>query len=217
MSVIQEIVPDIFSWSEFSEEKLLDFNGYYIARQGESVLIDPPELDEAGLSELSALISKNSDCPLKAIFLTNVHHDRMSRQLKEKFSIPIYIHEKDKALLEFSPDKTFIDGETGPCGLKVIHLSQQKSPGESAFLLADIGVLIVGDALIGKIPGKVNLLPAEKYADIQQAKESLRLLSEQDFDTLLVGDGHSILKDAKKVVREFLQRDAGPNNNVRSA
>lgn len=205
MSVINEIVPDIFTWSEFSEEKQLDFNGYYIARQGESVLIDPPELDESGLHELSALVAKNSDCPLKAIFLSNVHHDRMSRQLKDKFSIPICIHEKDKALLEFSADKTFADGETGPCGLKVIHLSHQKSPGESAFLLPDIKTLIVGDALIGKIPGKVNLLPAEKYSDIQQAKDSLRILSEHDFDTLLVGDGNSILKDAKKVVLEFLQ------------
>ncbi len=205
MPIIHEIVPDIFTWSEFSEEKQLDFNGYYIARQGESVLIDPPELDEAGLHELSALMSKKSDCPLKAIYLTNVHHDRMSRQLKEKFSIPIFIHEKDEGLLEFSPDHIFTEGETGPCGLKIIHLNHQKSPGESAFLLLDIRTLIVGDALIGKTPGKVNLLPAEKYADIRQAKDSLRLLAEHDFDTLLVGDGQSILKDAKKVVLEFLE------------
>lgn len=205
MSVINEIVPDIFTWSKYSEEKQLDFNGYYIARQGESVLIDPPELDEPGLHELSALMSKKSDCPLRAIYLTNVHHDRMSRLLKDKFSIPICIHEKDKSLLEFSADKTFADGKTGPCGLKVIHLSHQKSPGESAFLLPEIKTLIVGDALIGKIPGKVNLLPAEKYSDIQQAKDSLRILSEHDFDTLLVGDGNSILKDAKNIVMEFLE------------
>ena len=167
MSVFKEIVPDISTWSEYSEEKQINFNGYYIARQGESVLIDSPELDDAGLNELSALILKNSDCPLKAIYLTNVHHDRTSRLLKDKFSIPICIHEKDKDLLEFSPDETFADGESGPCGLKVIHLSHQKSPGESAFLLAEIKTMIVGDALIGKIPGKLNLLPAEKYSDIQ--------------------------------------------------
>jgi len=205
VSIFNEIVPDIFTWSEFSEEKQMDFNGYYIVRQGESVLIDPPELDEAGFSELSVLVSKNSACPLKAIYLTNVHHDRMSLSLKEQFSIPICIHEKDKDLLEFSVDKTFKDGDMGPCGLKVIHLSHQKSPGESAFLLPDIRTLIVGDALIGKFPGKINLLPVEKYADIQRAKESLRILLENDFDTLLLGDGESILKDAKNLVMEFLQ------------
>jgi glyoxylase-like metal-dependent hydrolase (beta-lactamase superfamily II) len=205
VSVIKEIVPDISTWPEFSEEKQLNFNGYYIARKGESVLIDPPELDGAGLNELSALILKNSDCPLKAIYLTNVHHDRTSRFLKDKFSIPIYIHEKDKDLLEFSPDETFADGDSGPCGLKVIHISDQKSPGESAFLFAEIKTMIVGDALIGKIPGKLNLLPAEKYSDIHQAKESLWILLESDFDTLLVGDGHSILKDAKVIASEFLQ------------
>jgi glyoxylase-like metal-dependent hydrolase (beta-lactamase superfamily II) len=205
VSIFNEIVPDIFTWSKYSEEKQLDFNGYYIARQGESVLIDPPELDEAGFSELSALVSQNSAFPLKAIYLTNVHHDRMSCSLKKQFSIPICIHEKDKDLLEFSADKTFTEGDMGPCGLKVIHLSHQKSPGESAFLLPDIRTLIVGDALIGKIPGKVNLLPTEKYADIQQAKESLRILLKNDFDTLLVGNGESILKSAKNIVMEFLQ------------
>lgn len=204
MSVFNEIVPDIFTWSEYSEEKQLNFNGYYIARLGESLLIDPPELDEAGLVELKALILKNSDCPLRAIYLTNVHHDRMSLPLKEEFSIPICIHEKDKDSLEFSPDKTFADGDSGPCGLKIIHFRHQKSPGESAFLLSGIKTLIVGDALIGKIPGKVNLLPAEKYTDIQRAKEGLRILLEYEFDTLLVGDGHSILNNAKKVVKEYL-------------
>lgn len=204
MSKIHEIVPDIFTWSEFSEEKQLDFNGYFIARQGESVLIDPPELEEAGLSELSELISKKSDCPLKAIYLTNIHHDRMSQALKEKFSVPICIHEKDATLLEFSPDNTFADGDTGPCGLQVIHLDHQKSPGESAFLFPDIETLIVGDALIGKVPGKVNLLPADKYTDIQKAQVSLGKLLGHHFETLLVGDGHSILKEANKVVMEFL-------------
>ncbi len=205
MSVFHEIIPDIFTWSEFSEEKQLDFNGYYIARKGESLLIDPPELDTSGLNELSALMTKNSHCPLKAIYLTNVHHDRMSQSLKDKFSVPVCIHKKDSELLEFSPETTFEDGDTGPCGLKIIHLNHQKSPGESAFLIADIKTLIVGDALIGKIRGKVNLLPAEKYADRERAKESLGVLSEVDFDTLLVGDGHSVLKDAKSVVTEFLQ------------
>jgi len=205
MSNFHEIVPNIYTWSEYSDEKQLNFNGYYLVRNGESVLIDPPALDESGMDELEAMVSKNSDCPLKAIFLTNVHHDRKSEVLKEKFSVPVYIHEKDADLMDFSPDKTFADDESGFCGLKVIHLENQKSPGESAFLISDIKVVIVGDALIGKIPGKVNLLPPEKYKDIQLAKQSLRILLDNDFETLLVGDGECILKNARKTVAEFLQ------------
>ena len=205
MSIFHEIVPGIFTWSEFSDEKQLNFNGYYLVRNGESMIIDPPALNESGMDELEALVSKNSDCPLKAIFLTNVHHDRNSEELKKKFSVPVYTHQKDAGLLDLSPDKTFADDESGFCGLKVIHLENQKSPGESAFLIPDIKVLIVGDALIGKIPGKVNLLPPEKYKDIQLAKESLRILLDHDFESLLVGDGECILKDARKAVADFLQ------------
>ena len=157
------------------------------------------------MRELQSLKSKNSDCPLKAILLTNVHHDRMSRKLAEKFSVPVHIHKKDADLLEFPPDKTFADGEVLACGLRVVHLDHQKSPGESGFLLPDIKTLIVGDALIGKVPGKVNLLPPEKYKDVALAREGLRVLLDQDFETLLVGDGECILKDAKKAVADFLQ------------
>jgi len=205
MNLINEIVPGIFTWSEFSDEKQLNFNGYYIVRNGESVLIDPPAFDDSGMQELQALLAKHSNCPLKAILLTNVHHERTSRELKVKFSVPVHIHEKDAGLLEFPPDKTFVDGEVGFYGLQVIHLNDQKSPGESAFLLPDSAVLIVGDALIGKIPGKVDLLPPEKYKDIQLAKEGLRVLLDRDFETLLVGDGDCILKNAKKVIEDFLQ------------
>lgn len=205
MSILSEIVPGIFTWSEFSDEKQLNFNGYYIARKGESVLIDPPALDDSGMQKLQALLAKNSACPLKAILLTNVHHDRTSRELKEKFLVPVHIHEMDAGLLEFPPDKTFTDGEALFCGLQVIHLNDQKSPGESALLIPDIKVLIVGDALIGKVPGKVNLLPPDKYKDVPLAKAGLQVLLHQDFDTLLVGDGECILKGAKAVVADFLQ------------
>ena len=68
MSIFNEIVPDIHTWSEFSDEKQLNFNGYYVVREGQSVLIDPPELNPSGLQELEILVSKNSHCPLKAIF-----------------------------------------------------------------------------------------------------------------------------------------------------
>ncbi len=205
MSVVREVVSDIYTWSEFSEEKQLNFNGYYVVKNGESALIDPPELDEQGMQELDSLIAKNNASPLKGILLTNVHHDRMSQKLKQKYSVPIWINAQDKDLLEFSPDHGFSGGDAVFCGLKVIALAGQKSPGESAFLLAGDRVLLVGDALIGKVPGAVNLLPPDKYADIQAAKEGLRVLQNVDFDTLLVGDGDSILKNAKQVVMDFLK------------
>jgi hypothetical protein len=66
-------------------------------------------------------------------------------------------------------------------------------------------VLIVGDALIGKPAGSVSFLPAEKYADMGKAQEGLRRLLKYNFDSVLVGDGVSILTGAKQAVEQLLQ------------
>ena len=107
--------------------------------------------------------------------------------------------------MSVTPDKTFVDGELLPGGIWVIHLAHQKSPGESAlFLQQGRGILIVGDALLGKPEGSVSMLPAEKYADPAKAREGLRRLLKYDFDSLLVGDGTSIPAGAKAVVAQAL-------------
>ena len=156
------------------------------------------------MSELKQRVADHTGSPLKAVLLTNVHHDRASLKFKEMFRIPIYIHENDRDLLEFTPDHTFKGDEILFCGLKVIHLKEQKSPGESAFLLEEQKQLFVGDALIGKTPGKLNLLPPEKYKDIDKAKEALKVLKSCDFDDLLLGDGEPVQGGAKKLLEAFL-------------
>jgi glyoxylase-like metal-dependent hydrolase (beta-lactamase superfamily II) len=203
MSYLQELNSGLFRWSEFSDEKQLNFNGYYLVHREEAVIIDPPDLSDEGMSELKERVAEHAGSPLKAVLLTNVHHDRASLKFKETFHIPIYIHENDKDLLDFTPDHTFKGDEILYCGLKVIHLKEQKSPGESAFLLEDQKKLFVGDALIGKTPGKLNLLPPEKYKDIDKAKEALKVLKSGDFDDLLLGDGEPIQGDAKKLLEAF--------------
>jgi len=50
----------------------------------------------------------------------------------------------------------------------------------------------------------VSMLPGEKYADASKAREGLRRLLKYNFDTLLVGDGDSILSGAKHTVESML-------------
>ena len=73
---MQEILPDIYTWHAFSEEKQLNFNGYLLVCEGESVLIDPPRMSDKSFALLEKLVGKNSNNPLNAILLTNVHHER---------------------------------------------------------------------------------------------------------------------------------------------
>ncbi len=202
MSALKDILPNVTRWSEFSLEKQLNFNGYRIAAAGESVIVDPPGLDHEALDELKAMIESDSGHPLKAILLTNVHHDRNSRNFKEAFSVPILIHENDKGLLEFDADGTFKDGDSLFCGLKAVHLKNQKSPGECAFYFKESNAMIVGDALIRR--EKLGQLPADKFRDIVLAKKGLQRLNDYEYDALLLGDGEPILKGAKQAVAEFL-------------
>jgi len=74
-------------------------------------------------------------------------------------------------------------------------------------LCGKAGAIILGDALIGKPPGSFSLLPAEKYKDVAAARRGLRRLLEHSFDTVLVGDGASVIRDSRRAVEEFLTRE----------
>ena len=108
--------------------------------------------------------------------------------------------------MEFQADHTFVNGDKLFCGLEVIHLENQKSPGESAFYLEDQKKMFVGDALIGKVLGKLNMLPPDKFVDIDEARKSLQVLKSFNFDDLLLGDGECILCEGKKTLEKFLSQ-----------
>jgi glyoxylase-like metal-dependent hydrolase (beta-lactamase superfamily II) len=76
----------------------------------------------------------------------------------------------------------------------VIRVPDSKSPGESALWSAGKRALIVGDAVIGKPPGALGMLPDDKFADPAKARAGLRVLLDPryDYDAVLVGDGVSI-------------------------
>ena len=65
-------------------------------------------------------------------------------------------------------------------------------------------LLIVGDAVIGNPPGKCGLLREKVMDDPRRLKASVRKLLDLEFDTLLVGDGASILHDAKSQLKELI-------------
>ena len=53
--------------------------------------------------------------------------------------------------------------------------------------------------------GRITLLPDAKLADPPQAALGLRKLLQLDFDALLMGDGHSVLRDARRLLLECLE------------
>ena len=199
---MKAVLPNIWEWSWFSEEKQLNFNGHFLTVGEHRILIDPPPMapEDIAFSQQGG--------PIDYILLTNRDHEREAASLQEIFHCGVRGPELDAAAMAHAKVTTYKDGELLPGGIWAIQLSHQKSPGESAFFLdARKGILIVGDAVIGKPEGALRLLPAEKYADLEQAREGLRRLLKYQFDALLVGDGSSIVSGAKLILEDLLSSE----------
>lgn len=198
---MKELKPNIFSWSWWSDEKGYDFNGYFLVLGENRILIDPPPMTPSDREELI-----HHGLPT-CILITNKDHVREALTLWNQGSCSILIHEKDADLIEIKADGTFHDGDRLPGGLLAVHIVNNKSPGETAFLLEqDQGVLFLGDALIGHPAGRLNLMKPEKYSDCALAKKGIRVLLEYSFDTVLVGDGVSFLTGGKQAIEAFINR-----------
>jgi glyoxylase-like metal-dependent hydrolase (beta-lactamase superfamily II) len=201
---MKQLLSGIWQWSWFSDEKQLDFNGLFLTVGEHKILIDPPPMT----ADAATFIRRNG--PVDYVLVTNRDHVREATACQTEFQCQLYVPEADAPQMDVKPTKTVKDGELLPGGIWVIHLKDQKSPGESAlFIQQGKGVLIVGDALIGAPPGSVRMLPAEKYVDAARAKDGLRRLLKYNFESLLVGDGVSILTGGKQAVERAL--DSSPS------
>ncbi len=199
---MQEIVPDVFTWSWHSERHGYDFNGHLIRHPGGNICIDPVQPDDAVLDQLIAIGATR-------MILTNRNHCRAAGLLRTRLGARTAIHPDDA---EYAREQGVeIDGELridqkiGPC--TVIGVPG-KSPGEIALHWPARGILIVGDAVIGDPPGACKLLPDKVMDDPTRLRKSIRELLDLDFKTLLVGDGVSILSNAKERLQELTSRFA---------
>lgn len=168
---MKQLLPGIWQWSWFSDEKKLDFNGLLLTVGEHHVLVDPPPMTADTMAQI------RTGGQVDYILITNRDHAREAVTYQKEFRCQVLVPEVDAPQMEIKADKTYKDGELLPGGIWIIHLKDQKSPGECAlFLQQGKGVMIVGDALIGKTPGTLTMLPAEKYADAAKARQGLRRL-----------------------------------------
>ena len=68
-----KLLDDIYTWSVFSDEKQLNFNGWFIQNRSSSfgnVVIDPPQPSEKDLTQMQKMGG------VQQIIITNQHHIR---------------------------------------------------------------------------------------------------------------------------------------------
>ena len=196
-----KLLDDIYTWSVFSEEKQLNFNGWFIQNQSSSfgnVVIDPPQPSEKDLVQMQNFGG------VQQIIITNQHHIRKASIIRDKFNSKLQINSLDAVKIDIPIDVKFNNDELISGFLKAVVVPNNKTPGETALYWADRKLLFVGDALIGDPAGKLRFLPEKMYADVQHARDGIKTLLDLNFDTLLVGDGDSILSGAKTAITELI-------------
>jgi len=198
---MNEIVSDILTWAWFSEPHGYNFNGYLVRHPEGSLCIDPVPPSDADVADIVRM-------GVAKILLTNRNHSRAANVVRERTGAPTLIHPNDAAHARSQGaeiDGVFSVGEQiGPLTIVAVP---GKSPGEVALHWPERSLLIVGDAVIGNPPGQCGLLREKVMDDPARLRQSVRTLLDLEFDTLLMGDGASILHDArlrlKKLVDTF--------------
>jgi len=196
---MRDIVSDILTWPWFSEPHGYNFNGHLVRDPGGNVCIDPVEPTE---DDLATRVREG----VAWIVLTNRNHSRAANRVRANTDAQTVIHAEDadhaRSQETELDDALEVGATVGP--LEIVDASG-KSPGEVALLWRDRGILIVGDAIIGNPPGQCGLLPERVMDDPARLRTSVRAFLDLDFDTLLVGDGEAILRDAKARVKELVE------------
>ena len=195
---MNEIVPDIFTWAWFSEPHGYNFNGYLVRQADGNLCIDPVPPSDESLADIGGM-------GVARILLTNRNHSRAANVVRERTGAQTFIHPDDAA--HARSQGASIDGQLSigeKIGPLTIVAVPGKSSGEVALHWPEKKLLIVGDAVIGNPPGHCALLREKVMDDPARLRRSVRKLLDLEFDALLVGDGASILHDAKLRLKELI-------------
>lgn len=189
---------DLFSWSEFNEERNLDFNSWLWVRSKGNVLIDPLPMTEHDRQHLERLGGA------EFIIVTNSDHCRDAEKIAGYTGAKLYGPSQEMSDFPIVCDQWLHDGEDVVPGLTVIELAGSKTPGELALLLEG-STLITGDLIRCHQAGELCLLPDAKMSSKTSAVESLkRLAALPALEAILPGDGWPIFRDGGGALRRLV-------------
>ena len=190
---------DLFGWSEFNQERNLDFHSVLWVREQGNVLIDPLPLSEHDQLHLQTLGS------VSIIVITNSDHCRDAENIAAQTGAKIYGPSGEQENFPIACDRWISDNEEIAPGLIAYQLEGSKTPGELALLLEN-NTLITGDLIRCHVAGKLCLLPDAKLTDKKLAQQSAtRLANLSAIDTVLTGDGWPIFKNGSAALKRLVE------------
>lgn len=188
---------DLFGWSQFNEDRNIDFHSVLWTRPKGNVMVDPLSLsahDRRHLAELggvAVIVVTNSDHVRDTTAIAAEHHAEVCGPTGERTSFPIECA------------RWLGDGDQVVPGLDVLTVNGSKTPGELVLLLEG-STLITGDLVRAHEGGRLCLLPDAKLSDKAAALASVkRLAGLGNIDAVLTGDGWPVFRDGGNRLREL--------------
>ena len=174
---------DLFNWSEFNEERNIDFNGTLWLSPAGNVLIDPVTLTEHDINHLESLGGAAH------VIITNSDHVRDAAKILLITGAKCWGPAAEKEDFPISCDGWLSEEEQPIKGIEVFCLNGSKTPGELA-LLIDKKTLVTGDLIRSHEGGHLRILPEEKLQNRELALKSIkRMASITNIQAVIPGDG----------------------------
>jgi hypothetical protein len=188
---------DLFGWSEFNEERNIDFHSVLWVREGGNVLIDPLPMSEHDHYHLQSLGGVN------IIVITNSDHVRDAEHIASQTGALVCGPASEEACFPLACQRWLYDGETIVPGLVAYQLEGSKTPGELALILEG-STLITGDLIRCHVGGELCLLPAAKLLDRTKAIKSVKRIADfSGIKTVLSGDGWPIFNHGAEALHRL--------------
>lgn len=190
--------PNLFCWSQFDEDRNIDFHSYAWVHGDEVIVFDPLPLSEHDSKHLASLGK------LSHIFITNSDHIRGAEALAKTSGATIWAPESEKDTFPLKGVNYLAAKKDIIEGLDSHVLFGSKTKGELAFIVEG-NTLITGDLIRAHSGGKLCMLPVAKLENETLAVDSVKkLASIKGLHAILPGDGWPVFRNGTKVLSELV-------------
>ncbi len=180
------------------------FRAFVVATAAGNIIVDAGV--EATAAEFAATIKAYN--PILLI-LSEKHWDHVAGLPEITAALPdlpIAAHVLEAPGIPVPVHRTLEHDELVVPGLRVIHVPGH-SAGNIALLLEDEGTLLTGDSVFnrGDYATELSSPPARFSDDVEQARESIKILLRYPFERAILSHGDHLLENAKAQIATLVQ------------
>jgi len=189
---------NLYCWSQFDEDRNIDFHSYLWVRDEGNIVFDPLPLTSHDKDHLHSLGK------VSHIIISNSDHVRNATELAAETGAQIWGPAAEKESFPIECSKWLDESKDLIEGLDVYCMAGSKTDGELAFVIEG-DTLITGDLIRAHSGGKLCILPDAKLQNRDEAIKSVKKLADiKDVKAILPGDGWPIFRDGETIMSELV-------------